>query len=78
MKQPQMRARLWGSLFGALLLSVCLVPTAWAQRRWVQSASPSWIPAAAVASRSDCDPDGHRHERRPERPSPKRRATTPL
>ena len=32
MKQPQMRARLWGSLFGSLLLSLCLVPTAWAQR----------------------------------------------
>lgn len=32
MKQPQMRARLWGSLFGSLLLSLCLVPTAWAQQ----------------------------------------------
>ena len=31
MKQPQMGARLWGSLFGFLLLSLCLVPTAWAQ-----------------------------------------------
>src|SRR5262245_53500886 len=29
--QPQMRARLWGSVFGTLLLSLCLVPTAWAQ-----------------------------------------------
>ena len=32
MKQPQMGARLWGSLFGSLLLSLCLVPTAWAQQ----------------------------------------------
>jgi uncharacterized surface anchored protein len=32
MKQPQMRARRWGSLFGFLLLSLCLVPTAWAQQ----------------------------------------------
>src|SRR5262245_1985245 len=30
-KQPQMRARLWGSVFGTLLLSLCLVPIAWAQ-----------------------------------------------
>src|SRR5262245_56451909 len=30
-KLPQMRARLWGSVFGTFLLSLCLVPTAWAQ-----------------------------------------------
>jgi Carboxypeptidase regulatory-like domain/TonB dependent receptor len=32
MKQRQMRARLWGSLFGSLLVSLCLAPTAWAQQ----------------------------------------------
>ena len=32
MKQRRMRARLWSSLFGSLLLSLCLVPTAWAQQ----------------------------------------------
>ena len=31
MKQPRMGARLWGGLFGFLLLSLCLVPTARAQ-----------------------------------------------
>src|SRR5918993_4000261 len=32
MKQRRMGARLWSSLFGCLLLSLCLVPTAWAQQ----------------------------------------------
>jgi len=32
MKQRQMGARLWGSLFGCLLLCLCLVPTASAQQ----------------------------------------------
>ncbi len=32
MKQRRMGARLWSSLFGSLLLSLCLVPTAWAQQ----------------------------------------------
>lgn len=32
MKQRRTGARLWGSLFGCLLLCLCLVPTAWAQQ----------------------------------------------
>ena len=32
MKQRRIGARLWSSLFGSLLLSLCLVPTAWAQQ----------------------------------------------
>ena len=31
LNQPRKRARLWSRFFGALLLSVCLAPTAWAQ-----------------------------------------------
>ena len=65
MKQPQMRARLWGSLFGALLLSLCLVPTAWAQGTLGSVSVTVVDPSGGALPGATSDPDGRRHERRP-------------
>src|SRR3954467_7864685 len=32
MKQRHKRARLWGSLFGCIVVGLCMVPAAWAQQ----------------------------------------------
>ena len=49
MKQRRMGARLWSSLFGCSFTLVCAwFPQPGHSRRWVRSASPSWIPAAAA------------------------------
>ena len=65
LKQPQMRARLWGSLFGSLLLSLCLAPTAWAQGTLGSVSVTVVDPSGGARSRGVFDPDGRRHERRP-------------